>query len=124
MQFIDFKDRVPDRKKNDNYKVRHEDGTETIQYWNGRGFINFGTVTWNYFSDIIGWYDPTPASAEQEAARLYPAVSTLEKSQLPIYQIQRQAHISCAGMYTGEIEKLRAELNELKTKNYGQKHNL
>lgn len=119
MRFVDFKNEVPDRKINANYKVRHEDGTETNQYWNGRGFINFETSTWNYFSDIVGWYDPTPASAEEEAARMYPYdYENYDKEDhervKAIRDAMRLAHIRCAGMYTGEIEKGREAIDILK----------
>lgn len=51
---------------------------------------------------------------EQEAERLYPINSQLEKTQLPIYKIQQLAHITAARMYMDTIEKLKAENERLK----------
>lgn len=67
-------------------------------------------------------------SLEDEAAKLYPNNSFLEKTQLPIYEVQRQAHITCATQYLsqlqqtgellmqkdGKIEALYAEIASLK----------
>lgn len=79
---------------------------------------------------------PTPASAEDEAKALY-SMPEEPAGYAEVYTLrnvrgwQQQAHITCAGMYTDTIDKLKAEnealkaeLNELKIKNYGQKHNL
>lgn len=45
-----------------NFNVKHKDGELTRQYFNGTGFINFDTSTWNYFSDIIEWEEESEAN--------------------------------------------------------------
>jgi hypothetical protein len=75
--------------------------------------------------------DPLPTDLKQEAERLYPAISTLEKSQLPIYQLQRSAYLTAYSQFQervkeleGEVARLKEELGEWKIKNYRDKHNL
>lgn len=67
------------------------------------------------------WLDESPpASAVEEAARMYPKEIVLGKENgdrftfNQLAEIQRQAHITCAGMYTGELSKLKEEVERLK----------
>lgn len=66
-------------------------------------------------------------SIEQEAERLYPDTKeneTVSMGHNGIQDLRRSAHITAARQYMDTIEKLRVEVDELKTKMYGQKHNL
>lgn len=90
----------------------------------------------------VEWLDEsTPASIEDEAEKLYPYDETLELNSnargvdQELTDIQRSAHITCARMYTGEIERLKGLLKswvapcecETCTKNWDEfkaKHNL
>lgn len=65
----------------------------------------------------IGEGDPAPASAVEEAAKMYPNPNKLLETdtlESRIAEIKRQAHITCAGMYTGEIGKGREAIDILK----------
>lgn len=54
---------------------------------------------------------PPPASAEEEAARMYPYHSFLRHDTTDKL---RQAHITCAGMYTDTIDNLKAENSKMR----------
>lgn len=59
---------------------------------------------------------PPPASAEDEAEKLYPYKKNEKITEIhdgTLVDHSRAVHIACAGMYTGEIEKLRNALQDL-----------
>lgn len=70
--------------------------------------------------EVLSQPDPTPASAEDEAARLYPYDATLEAGtsewgvDQELTDMQRTAHITCARMYTDTIAALKEELQRLR----------
>jgi hypothetical protein len=69
MRWVKFEEETPNSNVNANYRVRHKDGSESKEYWNGVGFINFNTFSWNYFTDIQEWL------SEDHSLPLQPEVS-------------------------------------------------
>lgn len=65
--WVKASERLPDDLVNGNFHVKHKDGRQTRQYWNGTGFINFNTFSWNYFSDIVEWLSETPSHEGKDA---------------------------------------------------------
>lgn len=117
MKWIPASERMPDKGVNENYLVKHSCGVEANRYWNGIGFINFETSTWNYFTDIIGWYDPAPpaTSIKDEALKEYPDVDESTDYASDDYRInevrkfQRSAYIAGRSVNEGEVARLKAE---------------
>lgn len=66
--------------------------------------------------NIKRWLDESPpASIEDEAARLYPFKKVNHELFIgcnDLAKYQQLAHITCAGMYTREIERLKAEAEQ------------
>jgi hypothetical protein len=77
-RWVNASERLPISSVNNNFKVKHSDGRETEQYWNGTGFINFKTFAWNYFSDIIEWLEETPSSIQEGEERMFSLKDALE----------------------------------------------
>lgn len=122
MQWIKASERLPASsnlvhltygKKLGEFKTTGYYEDDTWHYQNGE------TVT---IAGNLHWLDESPpASIEQEAARMYPLEDTAEKGEAgymftrnEITDIERQAHIRCAGMYTDTIDKLKAEVEHWK----------
>lgn len=77
-------------------------------FWKG---LNEPPVGEKYYHELEILDESTPASAVEEAEKLYPYHSFLRHDTTDKL---RQAHITCAGMYTDTIEKLKAENAELR----------
>lgn len=74
-----------------------------------------GRLVWS----ALEWLDESiPASAEEEAARLTPTEDDLKKHGIDnIHHFidgMKSGYITCAGMYTDTIDKLKAENAQLK----------
>lgn len=103
MQWIKAKDKPPASEWKGPVRFDHKDGQWTYGIRSG--------LQMDYASGVyedLEWLDEsTPASAEDEAARLYPYdVNGTEPELDMMADLQRLAHITCARMYTGEIERL------------------
>jgi hypothetical protein len=119
MKWIKAGERLPNPSKNENYPVRHKDGKEATQYWNGTGFINFGTANWNYHSDIDEWLEspdiPTEEELKDEAEALYTSdLSPTWATALECAIIQSAAYIEGRRKSFSRIKDLEFENKELK----------
>lgn len=121
MQFVKASERLPASsnlvhltygKKLGEFKTTGYYEDDTWHYQNGE------TVT---IAGNLHWLDESPpASIEQESARMYPYPKTLTVADWRVDEIidrERSAHIRCAGMYTGEVERLKNEVARLEAEN-------
>lgn len=68
-----------------------------------------GRLVWS----ALEWLDESPpASAVEEAARLYNPGTCSLLFDKKVAEAMQEAHITCARMYTGEIERLKAEAEQ------------
>lgn len=122
MQFVKASERLPempeDIKCSKELALKIDGDYDTGRAYNGSNGVIFCGKKYNVLTEKafekIFWLDENPspaASAVEEAARMYPYHSFLRHDTTDKL---RQAHITCAGMYTDTIDKLKAENEKMR----------
>lgn len=129
MQFVKASERLPempeDIKCSKELALKIDGDYDTGRAYNGSNGVIFCGKKYNVLTEKafekIFWLDenpPPPASAVDEAARLYPEptgrIRERPYTEHEIVDIQRDVHIRCAGMYTDTIDKLKAENEKIR----------
>lgn len=126
MQFVKASERLPempeDIKCSKELALKIDGDYDTGRAYNGSNGVIFCGKKYNVLTEKafekIFWLDenpPPPASAVEEAEKLYPFKKVNHELFIgcnDLAKYQQLAHITCAGMYTGEIDKLKAELEQ------------